>query len=129
MPALILSCSTHQKQDASEQPQETTDKMVGNDVDKNGCKGSAGYQWSQLKNNCIRYFEEGVKLSSVDKNSSTGAFLVIVGDKMEVSAAEFPEPIILQKQNDTTWKNGVWEVELKNNMYGLKKEGKILYRN
>jgi len=28
--------------------------MVGNDVDAHGCKGSAGYQWSEELNQCVR---------------------------------------------------------------------------
>jgi len=32
--------------------------MVGNDKDKHGCIGSAGYSWCEIKNKCLRIWEE-----------------------------------------------------------------------
>ncbi len=39
--------------------------IVGNDRDKHGCIGSAGYIWSVLKKECVRSFE----LTQNDKNA------------------------------------------------------------
>jgi hypothetical protein len=39
--------------------------IVGNDRDKHGCIGSAGYTWSVLKKECVRTFE----LTQTDKNA------------------------------------------------------------
>lgn len=39
--------------------------IVGNDRDKHGCIGSAGYTWSALKKECVRTFE----LKHTDKNA------------------------------------------------------------
>jgi hypothetical protein len=39
--------------------------IVGNDRDKHGCIGSAGYTWSVLKKECVRTFE----LTHTDKNA------------------------------------------------------------
>jgi len=36
-----------------------TGQFVGNDKDKHGCIGSAGYSWCESKNKCLRLFEEG----------------------------------------------------------------------
>lgn len=33
-------------------------QQVGADVDENGCKQSAGYSWCEMKQKCIRSFEE-----------------------------------------------------------------------
>lgn len=41
------------------------DTIVGNDRDKHGCIGSAGYTWSVLKRECVRSFE----LTQTDKNA------------------------------------------------------------
>jgi hypothetical protein len=46
-------------QDATKSP------IVGNDKDKHGCIGSAGYTWSVLKKECVRTFE----LTQTDKNA------------------------------------------------------------
>ncbi|MCR4260778.1 MAG: hypothetical protein NUV96_00320, partial [Candidatus Colwellbacteria bacterium] len=32
--------------------------MVGNDRDEHGCIGSAGYSWCEIKNRCLRQWEE-----------------------------------------------------------------------
>jgi hypothetical protein len=46
--------------------QDTTKSpIVGNDKDKHGCIGSAGYTWSVLKKECVRTFE----LTHTDKNA------------------------------------------------------------
>lgn len=43
----------------------TDGDVVGNDRDKHGCIGSAGYTWSVLKKECVRSFE----LTQHDKNA------------------------------------------------------------
>lgn len=43
----------------------TNSPIVGNDRDKHGCIGSAGYTWSVLKKECVRSFE----LTQTDKNA------------------------------------------------------------
>lgn len=32
--------------------------LVGNDLDIHGCKGSAGYSWCEIKQKCLRIWEE-----------------------------------------------------------------------
>ena len=32
--------------------------LVGDDLDENGCKGSAGYSWCETKQKCLRIWEE-----------------------------------------------------------------------
>jgi len=32
--------------------------LLGGDSDKHGCKGSAGYSWCEVKNKCLRQWEE-----------------------------------------------------------------------
>lgn len=38
--------------------EETSQQMVGNDRDAHGCIGSAGYSWCEVKNKCLRVWEE-----------------------------------------------------------------------
>jgi len=35
------------------------DDIIGGDRDEHGCIGSAGYQWCEEKNKCLRIWEEG----------------------------------------------------------------------
>ncbi len=39
-------------------PPETEGPLVGGDSDEHGCKGSAGYEWCEGKQKCIRSWEE-----------------------------------------------------------------------
>ena len=36
----------------------TTSNIVGGDKDEHGCLGSAGYSWCEVKNKCLRVWEE-----------------------------------------------------------------------
>ena len=60
--ALILRLTSPMpKQTASTlAPRQT---MVGNDRDVHGCIGSAGYTWCELKQKCLRSWEEACELS------------------------------------------------------------------
>jgi hypothetical protein len=50
-------------------------QSVGADKDDHGCIGSAGYQWSILKKECIRPFELKIQLSNSDKTFNCGIVL------------------------------------------------------
>ena len=40
--------------------------LVGADRDEHGCIGSAGYTWSEVRKDCIRLFEDGIRTEAVD---------------------------------------------------------------
>lgn len=55
----------------------------GSDRTKHGCIGSAGYTWSQVRNECIRLFEAGVPLYNTrDPDATSVAYVVSGGDQM-----------------------------------------------
>ena len=60
------------------------ESIVGNDKDAHGCKGSAGYCWSELKQKCIRPFELPLKLLNKEKTSETGVIFSEDSTKAEV---------------------------------------------
>jgi hypothetical protein len=51
---------------------------VGGDKDAHGCIGSAGYTWSEMKGECIRLFEAGIRLNPKDDalDQTQSAFVV-----------------------------------------------------
>ncbi len=55
------------KETPTTEEQETT--MVGNDEDEHGCKGSAGYQWCEQKQKCIRPWEETCETKQDDEEN------------------------------------------------------------
>lgn len=103
--------------------------VVGGDVDVNGCKASAGYTWSILKNNCIRIFEAGTKLSHFDdeKAYTTAAYVIFEGDKAELFLDTQKEAIILERKSEgEPWINEDWHL-IPWKGYVLKKGDKIIY--
>ena len=85
-------------------------KVVGNDQDKHGCKGSAGQTWSELKQNCIQVFNEGTRLNPIDVQKDEAvisAFLVFNGDlsKAELFLSDKPN-VILNKIQDGNYTAG-----------------------
>ena len=61
---------------------------VGNDKDAFGCIPSAGYQWSELKQDCIRPFELPLQLYNNDRTYSAGIIFSSNLDKAEVFCKE-----------------------------------------
>lgn len=61
---------------------------VGNDKDAFGCIPSAGYQWSELKQDCIRSFELPLQLYNNDRTYSAGILFSSNLDKAEVFCKE-----------------------------------------
>ena len=64
--------------------------MVGGDRDKHGCIGSAGYQWSEVQQDCIRVFEKGIRMKAVDGSQS--AFIVFSPDSTQLQCL-FPQKL------------------------------------
>jgi len=127
---LAVSCSTKNAQETKTAKETKTEKvMVGGDVDSHGCKGSAGYSWSVIKNKCIRIFE-GTKLSHAEENGktyTTAAYVVFEGNKAELFLDTQKESIILERKSEgDSWiKDDLELIPWKG--YVLKKGGKIIY--
>ncbi len=75
--------------------------LPGGDRDAHQCIPSAGYQWSELKQTCIRPFELPLKLYNTDK--TYGAFVCFSNDE---NLAEIFSPEghwLLQKTTDNRY--------------------------
>ena len=73
---LFFSCSAQQP------------LKVGNDKDAFGCIPSAGYQWSELKQDCVRPFELPMQLYNNDHTFSAGILFSSNLEKAEVFCKE-----------------------------------------
>lgn len=108
--------------------------VLGNDKDAQGCVASAGYRWSDLFKECIRVFEEGYRLNSIDElageSTSKSAFVVFEkedGDKAELFLPDGSKSIMLTRESKVgAFKNKEWSLQLKNG-YSLKKNGELLF--
>lgn len=90
--------------------------LVGGDRDSHDCIGSAGYQWSALTNQCVRLFEQAVRLQSLEANETGSAFLLFNADQ---SQAELTLPngeqTLLTRQGDEgngSWQGGAYQLFL-----------------
>ncbi|MET3027765.1 hypothetical protein ABXT06_13885 [Flavobacterium sp. UW10123] len=109
-----------------DQPKEA---VVGADSDSHGCKASAGYTWSVLKNECIRVFENSTRLNHAEdgKTYSTVSYVIFDGNKAELFLDTQKESIVLERKSEgDSWINGDWQL-IPWKGYVLKKAGKILY--
>lgn len=68
---LLAACSTPEQH------------LVGADCDSHGCIGSAGYQWSALTKQCVRLFEQGIRLNPTDAGQTSSAFVLFNADQSQ----------------------------------------------
>ena len=84
-----------------------TATIVGADKDAHGCKASAGYQWSELKQECVRPFELPMSILSPDKTTMTS--VLFSADSSQVEIFSVNGHFILEKSE-----SGHYEKRLKN---------------
>ncbi|MFP3834164.1 hypothetical protein [Chryseobacterium sp. SIMBA_028] len=114
--------------------------IVGGDVDVHGCRASAGFTYSQIKNVCVKVFEQKIKLKEVDSDkNSTSMTAVIFSKDMKRAEIFIPEgnakSIILDKEGKSKmWKSGNYIKETyvlvpyKKKGYQIKKDDVVIYQ-
>ncbi|MFA6306487.1 MAG: hypothetical protein WCV70_02215 [Patescibacteria group bacterium] len=66
LPLLAITGCTRETKRTSETPavippqqeENNAEPLIGGDKDEHGCLGPAGYQWCEVKNKCLRIWEE-----------------------------------------------------------------------
>ncbi len=85
------------------------DSIVGNQVsddkNENDCDLKAGYKWSNMTNKCVRVFEQGYRLTSIEKDTlgkGKNAYFFVDEDSLiaEVFLPDSKESIIFTREND-----------------------------
>lgn len=108
--------------------------MVGGDSDAHGCKASAGYSFSALRNRCIRLWESGIRLDPVTQHgSATMSAFVVFGPGGARKTAELflPEagPSVMLQRADDGWTAPGYTLKQKKTVYTLgDTKGRPLYR-
>lgn len=113
----------------SQQSEEQKEEMLGGDTDEHGCKASAGYTWSEVRKDCIRVFEVGVKLNdSRDANATSAAYLVFSVDSLdaELFVPQQEESILLHRTGQA-WKNEAYNAYRRDNKLVVEKNGVQLF--
>lgn len=114
--------------------------VLGGDRDVHGCIGSAGYTYSQLRNNCIKVFAQKIKLKEVGSDKSSTMMTAIIFSKdMKKAEVFIPEgnakSIILDREGKSKiWKSGSYIKETyvltpyKKTGYQIKKDDVVIYQ-
>lgn len=103
--------------------------VTGTKIKFDTCDGTAGYQWSSLKKECIRVFEQPIQLKSVAKEPMETICAVIfneANDQAEVFAASTVilakisvdnfEGIVASTKYNLKKNNGRWQLLVDGNV-------------
>ena len=114
--------------------------VLGGDKDVHGCKGSAGYTYSQIKNDCVRVFEQKIKLKEVGSDKSYTTMTAVIFSK-DMKRAEIFVPegnaksiILAREGKGKIWKSGSYIKEsyvlvpYKKKGYQIKKDDVVIYQ-
>lgn len=112
-----------------------TAKRIGVAKDAHGCNAAAGYVWSEVRKNCVRLFEDGVKFSAAAGQDSTmAAYVVFATDSLQAEVflpGQDKQPLLQRRQlpaggyvwneeDDDTYNvrqmNGRWVIEQRQNV-------------
>lgn len=136
--SMLSLANCGQKQTKSTSAADTTaiaeaPVMAGNDLDKHGCKGSAGYTWSVVRNECVRIFEAGIRLDPQDAtlDQTLSAFIISSADstQMELYLPKSDGSTILKKGNEASrWSDGNWMLTQYKGVFTLDEGKKIRYQ-
>ncbi|MEJ2880550.1 hypothetical protein [Pedobacter sp. GR22-6] len=119
---------------ASESEDKVTDETlkVGTDEDGHGCKGSPGYTWSEIKNDCIQVFNEGFRLNPVvleKGKEEVSAFVLMNNDQSKVELFlpdSTTRSILLDKSGKLLFSNETYEYDADKSL--LYADGKLVYK-
>lgn len=131
----LASCDFMLKDRSDDKVEVKTNQNVvlGTVKDENGCVTTAGYKWSLISKACIRPFEEGYRLNSIEKleggSMAKSAFVVFEedGNLAELFLPDNPKSILLKSdKKGGPYTNGRWALQ-PGKGYSLKKDGVLLY--
>jgi hypothetical protein len=135
---LLANCGQKQMENTSVADTAATVEapvMAGNDLDKHGCKGSAGYTWSVVRNECVRIFEVGIRLDPQDTalDQTLSAFVIASADsaQVELYLPHSEGSLLLERSNDSEagkWNKGNWLLTRNEGVYSLKEGKKLRYQ-
>jgi len=80
-------------------------QLIGGNKDEHGCLTAAGYTWSELRGDCIRIFEDGVRVDDPSLQPSLASYAVFAADSGRVEVFR-PSPF---RNEILDRKGGVWQ--------------------
>ncbi|OCA74379.1 hypothetical protein [Chryseobacterium arthrosphaerae] len=110
-----------------------TTPVLGGDKDAHGCIGSAGYTYSQVKKDCVRTFEQKIKLKEVASKGDYISAVIFSKDMKKaevfVKDAEGGSIVLTRTGKAKAWKkDGYVLAPFKKSGYQLKKDNIVIYQ-
>ncbi|WP_294205319.1 hypothetical protein [uncultured Chryseobacterium sp.] len=113
--AVLSACN---KPRTNENTIKNEQKAVGADQDDHGCKASTGQTWSELKQNCIQVFKEGLRLNPVapPKDAAVTSAFVLMSEDQNRLELFLPEQtdhhtVILNKSDKGMYQNDQYQYD------------------
>lgn len=139
----IMSCQPKQAKETKETKQQEPKvvKKTGADSDEHGCKTSAGFMFSEVKNNCLQPWEAGVKFEKYEdetKDIPDTVYVLLSDDKSkaEIIWGNGKPATILNKTevvegdvNPTYFENKTEDLQIKSykDGYDIYTKNKVIY--
>lgn len=129
----MIACENNSTSTETKEAVKEETHLVGNDSDEHGCKASAGYTWSVVKNDCIRIWETGIQLTPVEKQDGhvSNASVIFSDDKTkaELFIANEKGSLLLTPEDasNSLYKGGVYTLSQTGKGWQLKKSGQLIY--
>lgn len=98
----LVGCACQKNSCSKDEQQKNSEVMVGADVDSHGCKASAGYIWSEVKQDCIRLFEYGIAMKELNSADTTFASYIVFNSdslKAEIFFSDGKNSGVLERRN------------------------------
>lgn len=111
-------------------PSDTLSNIVGSDRDPSGCIASAGYTWSELKQECVRPWEEGVQLRAVHTAGSAqmSAYLLFDQDRKNVEIFMAENNLVLPQVSAETYSTQNFSVEKDSVGWAVRFNDRTIYK-
>jgi len=96
----MMGCNYNSTLHQTHTSYKLNNNIVGNERDTHGCISSAGYQWSELQQQCIRSFELPLQLLNQEKTFGAYVFFTADTSKAEVFSKEGNSVLIKNTANE-----------------------------
>lgn len=93
--------------------ESSKNQLIGGHRDAHGCLSAAGYQWSEIKQECVRIFEIGthlIPISTKEGEAIFAAYIYIEEEKAELFI-DTSSAILIRTTSDT-YKDGIYEYDV-----------------
>lgn len=132
--AILISCQGTTKKEVVKSEKDTLTEVhqIGGEKDKHGCLTSAGYTWSEIRRDCIRLFEAGIRINPLNNSEEyvSSGFLIFDNDSSSVELflpSMTGSEILSRKNNIYESSDQKYKLSQTDSTWTLNKDNKMIY--